>query len=98
MSDWRDDPRFKLTEKEKAESRKDENDSNNTFSAIFGLIGIVVVGLLLFNYIVSPIFKSTSGFFDNKADKKARCQTHYTVAEASTEFAAKQAYKKCMNK
>ena len=37
MSDWRDDPRFKLTEKEKAESRKDENDSNNTFSAIFGL-------------------------------------------------------------
>ena len=97
MSAWRDDPRFKLTEKEKAESRKDENKSNNTVSAIFGLVGMVVIGLLLYNYVVSPIFKSTSGFFDNKADHKAHCQTHYTVTEAKTEFAAKKAYERCMD-
>tara|TARA_B100001057_G_C22061904_1_gene648639 strand:+ start:64 stop:363 length:300 start_codon:yes stop_codon:yes gene_type:complete len=96
--DWRNDPRFKLTAKEKAESIKEENDSNKTFSAIMGLIFMVVVGLLLYNYVVAPIFKSTSGFIENKADKKARCQTHYTVAEAKTEFAAKQAYKKCMDR
>ena len=41
-------------------------------------------------------YEGTTGFFSDKADRKDRCRTSYSVKNAKTEFAAKQAYKACM--
>ena len=41
-------------------------------------------------------YEGTTGFFSDKADRKDRCRTSYSVKSAKTEFAAKQAYKACM--
>jgi len=94
---WRDDPRFKTSVEERAKAEQEERESNETFLGIGGFIIIVVIGLLIYG-LGKPVYKSLSGFFEDKADHKAYCQTHYTVTKAKTDFAAKQAYEKCMNK
>jgi hypothetical protein len=80
---------------------KKNNKKMKALSSLVTLIGMFIVGLLVFIFVISPIFKSSkdgvTGFFENKADHKAHCQTHYTVTEAKTDFAAKQAYEKCMD-
>ena len=97
MSDnWRDDPRFKTSVEERAKAEQKERESNETVLGIAGFIIIVVIGLLIYG-LGKPVYKSLSGFFEDKADHKAYCQTHYTVTKAKTDFAAKQAYEKCMN-
>ena len=63
------------------------------------IVTIIVIAVIYF--VVTGIEKGASGvsgFFGDKADHKANCQTHYTVTEATTEFAAEQAYKRCMDK
>ena len=64
---------------------------------IFSFIGVIIVIYILWK-LAGGIVGGVGGFFGDKADRKARCQTHYSVTEAKTEFAAKQAYKKCMNR
>ena len=79
-----------------------KNEKIKALSSLMILIGMFIIGLLVYFFVVAPIFKSgtegVTGFFENKADQKAHCQTHYTVTEAKTDFAAKQAYEKCMDK
>ena len=79
-----------------------KNKKIKALSSLMMLIGMFIVALLVYIFVVAPIFKSStegiSGFFENKADHKAHCQTHPTVTEAKTDFAAKQAYEKCMDK
>ena len=58
--------------------------------------GAAIVILLLIITGITKGISGVTGFFGDKADRKADCQTHYTVNEATTEFAAKQAYKACM--
>ena len=93
-NDWRDDPRFKLSEKEKKESRKQESSQN----AILNALGALFILFLIYTFLIKPTFEGVSGFFDDKAQKKANCQTSYSVRNAKTEFAAKQAFDKCMNR
>ena len=64
---------------------------------IFNIVIILGVFYILIK-LAGGIIGGVGGFFGDKANKKASCQTHYTVTEATTEFAAKQAYKKCMNR
>tara|TARA_B100000767_G_scaffold98732_1_gene94680 strand:+ start:427 stop:786 length:360 start_codon:yes stop_codon:yes gene_type:complete len=64
---------------------------------IFGFLIVIGVIYLLIK-LAGGIVGGVGGFFGDKADKKARCQTNYAVSEAKTEFAAKKAYKKCMNR
>ena len=79
-----------------------KNEKIKALSSLMILIGMFIVGLLAYFFVVAPIFKSgkdgVTGFYDIKADHKSHCQTHYTVTEAKTDFAAKQAYEKCMDK
>jgi hypothetical protein len=79
-------------------------EKNNTRKAgvelTQGLIGLIVVFAIIY-FVVTGIEKGASGvsgFFGDKADHKANCQTNYAVTAAKTEFAAKQAYKKCMDR
>lgn len=64
---------------------------------IFGFISLIIVIYILWK-LAGGIVGGVGGFFEDKADKKARCQTHFSVTKAKTEFAAKQAYKKCMSR
>ena len=59
------------------------------------LILIAVLWLIYFG--ITKGISGVTGFFGDKADHKAHCQTHYTVTEATTDFAAEQAYKRCMD-
>ena len=78
-----------------------KKDQLKALRAIMTLASMVVLGFLVYFFIVAPFFKSSkegvTGFFENKADHKAHCQTHETVTNAKTDFAAKQAYEKCIN-
>ena len=80
---------------------KINNKKMKALSSLVTLIGMFIIGLLVLIFVVAPIFKSSkdgvTGFFENKSDHKAHCQTHYTVTDAKTDFAAKQAYEKCMD-
>jgi len=62
----------------------------------FLVVGIVFFILWLIITGITKGISGVTGFFGDKADHKAHCQTHYTVTEAQTDFAAKQAYKACM--
>jgi hypothetical protein len=63
----------------------------------FLTVGAVILVLWLVFTGITKGISGVTGFFGDKADHKANCQTHYTVTEATTEFAAKQAYKRCMD-
>ena len=91
--EWRKDPRFKMSSSEKEEYRKNKDREEENEN--------MLIGLGIFAVLVFFIFKginSASDYLGDRSSKKARCQTHYSVSEAKTDFAAKQAYKKCMNK
>ena len=94
---WRDDPRFKTSVEERAKAEQKERETNNnSLEGVGAFFIIFIIGLLIYG-LGKPVYKSLSGFFEDKADHKAYCQTHYTVTKAKTDFAAKQAYEKCMN-
>ena len=96
--DWRDNPNLKLSKKEKEESRKEEEQSTKQQETVVGFILLCFFVVLFFMFAINPSIKGVSNFFGDRAAHKARCQTHYTVTSAKTDFAAEQAFKKCMDR
>tara|TARA_B100001057_G_C22646455_1_gene870295 strand:+ start:572 stop:823 length:252 start_codon:yes stop_codon:yes gene_type:complete len=78
--------------------KREEPISNiaDSMESWFG-IGLAVLFVFLFFFALKSFFYNASDHLDDKASQKAHCQTHWSVTEAKTEFAAKQAFEKCMN-
>ena len=75
-----------------------KKDNKKEGDLILGSILGICFLILIYTFIVKPIFNSSSKYLNDKSDKKANCQTSYSVRSAKTEFAAKQAFDKCMNR
>ena len=80
----------------KKPSEKPLSDVADSMERWFGII-IVLLVIISFFWAVKSFFFNTTDYLDKKDSQKAHCQTHYTVTEAKTDFAAKQAYEKCMD-
>ena len=81
----------------KKPSEKPLSDVADSMERWFGII-IVLLVIISFFWAVKSFFFNTTDYLDKKDSQKARCQTHWTVIDATTEFAAKKAYEKCMDK
>ena len=86
---------IKYSSKASKEPPKKSKATGKEFEAAMGFIGGAIFLFIVFK-LVTMAYEGTTGFFSDKADRKDRCRTSYSVKNAKTEFAAKQAYKACM--
>ena len=86
---------IKYSNKASKEPPKKSKATGKEFEAAMGFIGGAIFLFIVFK-LVTMAYEGTTGFFSDKADRKDRCRTSYSVKNAKTEFAAKQAYKACM--
>jgi len=77
------------------EPPKKSKATGKELEGIMSLVGGAIFLFIVFK-LVTMAYEGTTGFFSDKADRKDRCRTSYSVKNAKTEFAAKQAYKACM--
>lgn len=71
-------------------------DSARTTLNFIGVLAIAILAWLFIYFWKVP--SNISTYFDEKSEQKARCQTSDDVRSSKTDFAAKQAFEKCMNK
>tara|TARA_B100001250_G_C19713140_1_gene750131 strand:+ start:106 stop:321 length:216 start_codon:yes stop_codon:yes gene_type:complete len=57
-------------------------------------LGIFVILMIL--GAIGTAFEFVSDKWNDRSSKKSYCAKHYTVLNAKSDFAAKQAYKACM--
>lgn len=86
---------IKYSNKVSKDPPKKSKATGKEFEAAMGFIGGAIFLFIVFK-LVTMAYEGTTGFFSDKADRKDRCRTSYSVKNAKTEFAAKQAYKACM--
>ena len=87
-------PKKSRLSREKKNSSHIDKEFKHFKELIWGAITIFVIFIIF--KLVTMAYEGTTGFFSDKADRKDRCRTSYSVKNAKTEFAAKQAYKACM--
>ena len=67
-------------------------NKNEDNDAIYGIIGLIILGLIAYN-IVPKVFNFVTG---GSSDAKAYCADSWKVKSAKTDYAAKKAYKACI--
>ena len=88
---------IKYSNKESKEPPKKSKATGKEIEAAMGFAAGAFFLFIVFK-IVTMAYEGTTGFFSDRADHKDRCRTSYSVKNAQTDFAAKQAYKACMRK